>query len=790
MLLTSAKSSTAARALLLLLAASPCLAVLNGTEKLDDSDARLDAFLETTLLQAFAKLVQPDSLLEHVKEGMQDKVQESPSLQKGAADCELALARWGAGLRYLETWAIQMVDSSSKLVTGVLYGDLADLGNFDECLAAGPGGPTSSDTEDGNGFTGRYSLASLAVQSIVTPTVTPGPLQAELERRRVRASNETTEYKALATIRMALCVPSTCTAPIVEAAMVSVFRPINALVAGLGYHVVPTMREEYTAVAGPFRKGNAGDFVIITLCVVLLFLMLIASVIDIALSPSAKKTRDKIGMLLAFSAWTNGRRLLTVAPPSDSNFTCINGIRFLSAAWVILGHRYRFGLEVPFTNLLTIPKRASDASTMAIANAPLSVDTFFLIGGMVNCYAFMRSQTGRRSFNIVMYYVHRYVRLTPAFAMMVAITATWVSLLGTGPLWYTVVQEPADHCSKWWWTALLYVANYANPGEQCMMQSWYLMVDMQLHILSPLVLIPLWKYRRIGLSWLGVVILASCAVPFAVTYVNKFRSPVSTDLSRDAQRHFMKLIYYPMHTRITSYACGTLAGYFLWLIKTGQYTRKISTNEVIFGWVMSTALCLTVVFGAQPLFDTEHHEYNVWESSIYMGLYRLAWSAGICWVVFACILGHGGPVNAFLSWTPMAILGRLTYGIYLTHAAVQMVDVGAMRTSDYYSDFKMVERMLSDLVLATVCGALLSLSLESPITAIEKSLRAPRARKPREAPQDNNGLSSGVINSGFVADDGKLKQTLDAEKAAVPVTQDSAEPAAEAATAPAQNSAV
>lgn len=138
----------------------------------------------------------------------------------------------------------------------------------------------------------------------------------------------------------------------------------------------------------------------------------------------------------------------------------------------------------------------------------------------------------------------------------------------------------------------------------------------------------------------------------------------------EAQRHFMKLIYYPMHTRITSYACGTLAGYFLYLIKTGQYTRKISTvrmsfeitfkprhlpclcaisencvsfqNEVVLGWLMSTALCLTVVFGAQPLFDIENHEYNVWESSFYMGFYRLAWSAGISWVVFACILGHGG----------------------------------------------------------------------------------------------------------------------------------------------------
>lgn len=50
-----------------------------------------------------------------------------------------------------------MVDSSSKLVTGVLFGNLADLGNFDECVASG-------DVE-AEGFTGRYALASLVVQS-------------------------------------------------------------------------------------------------------------------------------------------------------------------------------------------------------------------------------------------------------------------------------------------------------------------------------------------------------------------------------------------------------------------------------------------------------------------------------------------------------------------------------------------------------------------------------------------------------------------------------------------------
>lgn len=53
-------------------------------------------------------------------------------------------------------------------------------------------------------------------------------------------------------------------------------------------------------------------------------------------------------------------------------------------------------------------------------------------------------------------------------------------------------------------------------------------------------------------------------------------------------------------------------------------------------------------------------------------------------------------MNAFLSWHPFIVLGRLTYGIFLTHAAVQLVDVATMRTSDYYSDFKMVHKCCSD----------------------------------------------------------------------------------------------
>ena len=42
--------------------------------------------------------------------------------------------------------------------------------------------------------------------------------------------------------------------------------------------------------------------------------------------------------------FTNGSKVLTVGPSSESNLSAIHGIRFLSMSWVILGHTYVFAL--------------------------------------------------------------------------------------------------------------------------------------------------------------------------------------------------------------------------------------------------------------------------------------------------------------------------------------------------------------------------------------------------------------------------------------------------------------
>ena len=50
-------------------------------------------------------------------------------------------------------------------------------------------------------------------------------------------------------------------------------------------------------------------------------------------------------VLLSFSIYTNASKILNTTQPSGT-LTAVNGIRFVSMTWVVLGHSYAFGLAV------------------------------------------------------------------------------------------------------------------------------------------------------------------------------------------------------------------------------------------------------------------------------------------------------------------------------------------------------------------------------------------------------------------------------------------------------------
>lgn len=91
-----------------------------------------------------------------------------------------------------------------------------------------------------------------------------------------------------------------------------------------------------------------------------------------------------------------------------------------------------------------------------ILNGTLSVDTFFTISGLLVSYLLLRQldhQKGRVNFGL--FYLHRYLRLTPVYAFVFAYLTTLIIYLGTGPNWYSVVSS-ANECRAVWWKHFLY----------------------------------------------------------------------------------------------------------------------------------------------------------------------------------------------------------------------------------------------------------------------------------------------------------------------------------------------
>lgn len=102
---------------------------------------------------------------------------------------------------------------------------------------------------------------------------------------------------------------------------------------------------------------------------------------------------------------------------------------------------------------------------MFLWNAPLSVDTFLLVGGLVTVYTFLKS---KKRFDLpffIFYYLHRYLRLTPALGVCMLFYANLIKYFGHGPLWAFIDFGLAKSCrEKGWWATLLYVSNYVKDG--------------------------------------------------------------------------------------------------------------------------------------------------------------------------------------------------------------------------------------------------------------------------------------------------------------------------------------
>ncbi|GBM82276.1 Nose resistant to fluoxetine protein 6, partial [Araneus ventricosus] len=141
--------------------------------------------------------------------------------------------------------------------------------------------------------------------------------------------------------------------------------------------------------------------------------------------------------------------------------------------------------------------------------------------------------------------------------------------MGSGPLW---PEDAADKfCTKNWWWNLLYINNFQPQGEQCFPWAWYLANDMQFYIISPLFLITLWRWPKVGYSVLGVCFSITFIANFVITHEYNLIAGLGNiiEYAQDLLNfqtkidEFFNKIYFKPYARVGPYLVGILLAYYL-----------------------------------------------------------------------------------------------------------------------------------------------------------------------------------------------------------------------------------
>ncbi|XP_025112800.1 nose resistant to fluoxetine protein 6-like [Pomacea canaliculata] len=306
-----------------------------------------------------------------------------------------------------------------------------------------------------------------------------------------------------------------------------------------------------------------------------------------------------VQILVSFSVYTNGSKLLSTTQ-SHNNLACLHGIRFFSMTWVVLGHTFITPLGAA-SNFYSYYMEVQDRwSFLAISNAVFSVDTFFVLSGLLVAFLSLKEMkrcAGR--LNWAIFYLHRFWRLTPPYMLILLLYVCLGPYWGSGPMWPDK-QPDRDNCKMSWWTNLLYINNFVDLDNSCMGFTWYLANDMQFYILSPLIFVPFYYSVKYGMIAYGIFLTATVVTPACLTVADHLPASLFTAGTQGVVEKYQHELYIKPYTRMGPYIVGMVTGYLLY-----HYNCRIQINKILnlFGWIVATAVGLAVVYGLYDDFE-------------------------------------------------------------------------------------------------------------------------------------------------------------------------------------------
>lgn len=181
-----------------------------------------------------------------------------------------------------------------------------------------------------------------------------------------------------------------------------------------------------------------------------------------------------------------------------------------------------------------------------------------------------------------------------------------------------------------------------------------------------------------------------------------------------------------------------------------------------------------VIFGSYP-FQQLDTKLTPFHFGLFEGLGRVIWAIALCYVIFACVHGYGGPINRFLAhpfWQPIS---KLSYSIYLLHLPVIWLTMATTKSPLYFSELTAVSyffqlsfkvyfslyfsfylqfhAFFGNYILSIFVSAIATLAFEQPVLMIEKLIFGDVAKTELDV---NNKKQNGFELNGTKSNESEL----------------------------------
>ncbi|XP_044729957.1 nose resistant to fluoxetine protein 6-like isoform X2 [Chrysoperla carnea] len=612
-----------------------------------------------------------------------------------------------------QNWALKMFDASGKVIEGFYSYNNVDLGQFDQCLSF-------SENVNNTLIKGKYCLTTMTLASKNESTKSEDP-----EVPTITQSLSTASIK----FRWAICVPAVCTAEDVQ----------NHLNYVLGDKFSFTVKESNCQSKETMPTLTAGDWAMIGVLVLVGLLLLTNTIYDGYLIYYNLEPLHPL--LLSFSIISNGQNIAHINKNPDQ-FHCLHGIRWFSMMWVVIGHRFLFQTQnAAIFNKIGLETFLETWYNYLAIGGQVAVDSFFVMAGMLSMYLFLKAKSAGKPVNILLMYIHRYLRLTPPIVFALLFVLTLSKFVGSGPFWPTSIKYERKGCEESWWALLLYIQNYRPVSKICLQHSWYLSSDTQLFFIGPFIMLFVYRFKKIAYYLFSGLIVIFIIVPCLVAIHYDIRSAYK-DMLGERMIDFFHYYYFPSHTRAATYIIGLTLGYIMFEKKKTKVIIPPVYN--ILCWVLSLGVMLLIILFQYPI-NQPNYEYIKWIDVTYTSLHRVFWSIALSWIIFACSFGYGGPINWLLTRPIFQVLAKLTYCMYIVHYSILVYRNGSVKTVQYFNNMNTYYEYCGDLIFTTIVGAIWSFSFEMPFGVIEGYLF--RGLKPKSRSKPVIPLANGFKDS-------------------------------------------